>query len=98
MMKNLLRALKYFRADGWRIALVVILLFISIGLNVLKPWPLALLVDSVLGQKPYPSWVPKEWLAWGEPARLAALIGALLALHLGHATVSAVQLYLSIGI
>src|SRR5580765_8511057 len=46
-MKNLFRALSYFRADAWQIALTVVLLLLSIGLNVLKPWPLALVVDCV---------------------------------------------------
>ncbi len=98
MMKNLLRALNYFRADGWQIALVVALLLVSIGLNVLKPWPLALVVDCVLGGKPIPSWAPKELAGWAQPKQLAILIGTLLALHLAHATISALQLYLSIRI
>ena len=98
MMKNLLRALNYFRADGWQIALVVALLLLSIGLNVLKPWPLALVVDCVLGGKPIPSWAPKELAGWAQPKQLAILIGTLLALHLAHATISALQLYLSIRI
>ena len=97
-MKNLLRALNYFRADAWQIGLVVILLLFSIGLNVLKPWPLALVVDCVLGGKPLPAWVPKEAAGWGQAKQLAVLIGTLLALHLGHATISALQLFLSIRI
>ena len=47
-MKNLFRALSYFRADAWGTTVVVVLLLLSIALNVLKPWPIALLVDSVL--------------------------------------------------
>src|SRR5438067_739898 len=97
-MKNFLRALSYFRPDFARIALVVILLLISIGLNVLKPWPLAVIVDSILGHKPYPAWLPENVTHWSQPIQLAALIGALLMLHLGHAVVSAGQLYLSIRV
>ena len=97
-MKNFLRALNYFRPDFARIALVVVLLLVSIGLNVLKPWPLAVIVDSVLGQKPYPSWLPAKVTGWDQATQLTALISALLALHLGHALVSAAQLYLSIGV
>ncbi len=97
-MKNLLRALGYFRADFWAILAVVVLLLMSIGLNVLKPWPLALLVDSVLGQKPYPAWAPEKLTHLTQAGQLTALIAALLALHLGHAAVSAVQLYLAISV
>jgi ATP-binding cassette subfamily B protein len=97
-MKNILRALNYFRSDFVRIALVVILLLISIGLNVLKPWPLAVIVDNILGGKPYPSWLPERIAGWNQATQLTVLIGTLLTLHLGHALVSAAQLYLSIGV
>jgi ATP-binding cassette subfamily B protein len=53
-MKDLLRALKYFRPDASRVAGVFGLMLVSIGLNVLKPWPVALLMDSVLGSRPWP--------------------------------------------
>src|SRR6266545_1245254 len=97
-MKNLFRALTYFRPDAWVIAAVVSLLCLSITLNVLKPWPLAVLVDNVLDHKPYPRWVPDKVASWNQLTQLAAVIGVLLTLHLGHALISALQLYLSIGI
>src|SRR5678815_2546686 len=97
-MKNLFRALTYFRPDAWGIALVVTLLLFSIALNVLKPWPLAFLVDSVLGQKPYPRWVPEKITGWDRSTQLAAIMSALLILNFGHALISAFQQYLSISI
>ncbi|HJV59009.1 MAG TPA: hypothetical protein VJ971_23665, partial [Methylomirabilota bacterium] len=42
-LRQLLRALGYFRPDAGRIALSLGLLLLGIGLNLLKPWPLALL-------------------------------------------------------
>jgi hypothetical protein len=53
-MKDLFRALKYFRAEAARVVGVFGLMLVSVGLNVLKPWPVAVLIDSVLGQKPWP--------------------------------------------
>jgi ATP-binding cassette subfamily B protein/subfamily B ATP-binding cassette protein MsbA len=53
-MKDLSRALTYFRPDATRVAGIFGLLLVSVGLNVLKPWPVAVLIDSVLGQKPWP--------------------------------------------
>ncbi|MEY2409915.1 MAG: ATP-binding cassette, subfamily bacterial [Verrucomicrobiota bacterium] len=97
-MKIFIRALAYYRSDAARIAFVLTLLLVSIGLNVLKPWPMALLVDNVLAHKPYPRWVPQDVTRWGQSAQLALLIGALLTLHLGHATISGIQQYVSIGI
>src|SRR6185503_8400104 len=97
-MKMLRRALRYYRPDLGRVAVVLFFLLISIALNVLKPWPMALLVDNVLSGKPYPHWVPAEVASWDQPAQLGLLVGALLFLHLGHAMISASQLYLAIGI
>ncbi len=96
--RQLLRALSYFRPDAGRIALALGLLLLGIGLNLLKPWPLALLVDSILGSKPYPGWLPDEARAWGQPAQLTAIIAASLALHLVHTAACAGHAYLSIGV
>jgi len=97
-MKSILRALNYFRPDARRIGFVLFLLLVSIGLNVLKPWPLAVIVDCILGQKPYPSWLPEKIARASQATQLTTLIGTLLALHLAHALVSATQLYISIGV
>ena len=74
------------------------LLLLSIGLNLLKPWPLALLVDSVLGSKPYPAWLPEGIQYWGHPAQITAIVAASLVLHLVHAASCAGHVYLSIGV
>ena len=97
-LRQLLRALGYFRPDTGRIALSLGLLLLGIGLNLLKPWPLALLVDGVLGGKPYPGWLPDAARAWGQPAQITAVIAASLALHLAHAAACAGHAYLSIGV
>jgi ATP-binding cassette subfamily B protein/subfamily B ATP-binding cassette protein MsbA len=97
-LRLLVRALGYFRPDAGRIGLAVGLLLVSIGLNLLKPWPLAILVDSVLGSKPYPTWLPGQVRAWAQPGQLTAIIAASLALHLAYAAVCAGHVYLSIGV
>ncbi len=94
----LARALGYFRPDGGRIGLSVGLLLAGIGINLLKPWPLAILVDSVLGNKPYPAWLPSQVLAWAQPGQITAIIGASLVLYLAHSAVCAGHVYLTIGI
>lgn len=96
--RQLLRALSYFQPDAGRVALALSLLLLGIGLNLLKPWPLALLVDSILGTKPYPGWLPEGARAWGPPVQLTAIIAASLALHLVHAAVCAGHAYLSIDV
>ena len=96
--RQLLRALGYFRPDSGRMAVSLSLLLLSIGLNLLKPWPLALLVDSVLGSKPYPGWLPDAAQTWGQPAQLTAIVAAALGLHLVHAAACAGHAYISIGV
>ena len=97
-LRQLLRALGYFRPDAGRMALSLGLLLLGICLNLLKPWPLALLVDSVLGSKPYPGWLPDEVQAWGQPVQLTAIVAASLALHLVHTSACAGHAYISIGV
>src|SRR5947209_11276855 len=57
LANDLQRALRFFRPDRARIAFVLALMLVNIALNLLKPWPLALIVDSVLGSKPVPAWI-----------------------------------------
>ena len=97
-LRLLARAFGYFRPDIGRIGLAVGLLLAGIGVNLLKPWPLAILVDSVLGSKPYPAWLPGEIMAWAQPAQITAIIAASLVLYLVHSAVCAGHVYLTIGI
>ena len=93
----LVRALGYFRPDAGRIGLSVGLLLASIGINLLKPWPLAILVDSVLGSKPFPTWLPSQLTEWAQPVQITAIVAASLALHLTHSAVCAGNVYVTIG-
>ncbi len=71
----------------------------GIGLNLLKPWPLALIVDCVLGDKPIPSWLGN----WGDgtvgkSGLVLVLSLSVLALHFLQGGISALQNYLAIGV
>ena len=48
-MRNIYRALRFFRSDVPRMTVVMLLLVAGIMANLLKPWPLAIIVDLVLG-------------------------------------------------
>jgi ATP-binding cassette subfamily B protein len=97
-LRQLVRALGYFQPDARRIGLAVALLLASIGINLLKPWPLAILVDSVLGTKPFPTWLPSQLTEWAQPAQITVIIAASLALHLTHSAVCAGHVYVTIGV
>jgi len=51
------RALSYFRDDLGKIVLSLGLIAISTVLGLLWPFPLAILIDSILGQKPSDHWI-----------------------------------------
>ncbi|MDB6124057.1 MAG: transporter related-protein, partial [Pedosphaera sp.] len=97
-MKNLFRALQYFRPDTPRLVVVSLLLLGSIGANLLKPWPLALIIDSVLGDKPLPHWL-MEWTGQPSKNRLLALLSIItLLLYFGQGALSSAQDYLAIKV
>ena len=97
-LRLLMRALGYFRPDAGRIGLSVGLLLAGIAINLLKPWPLAILVDSVLGSKPFPTWLPSQLTDWAQPAQLTAIVAASLVLYLTHSVVCAGHVYVTIGV
>jgi ATP-binding cassette, subfamily B, bacterial len=97
-MKNLFRALRYFRPDAPRIVVVVSLLLISIGANLLKPWPLAIIIDSVLGDKPMPHWLA-EWTGHASKTGLLVMMSiTTLVLYLGQGALSSAQDFLGIKV
>src|SRR5262244_4306588 len=97
-LRLLVRAFGYFRPDGGRISLSVGLLLAGIGVNLLKPWPLAILVDSVLGSKPYPTWLPSYVQDWSQPVQITTIIAASLVIYMAHSAICAGHVYLTIGI
>src|SRR5215813_13295465 len=97
-LRLLVRAFGYFQPDGGRISLSVGLLLAGIGVNLLKPWPLAILVDSVLGSKPYPTWLPSHVQAWSQPVQITTIIAASLVIYMAHSAICAGHVYLTIGI
>ncbi len=98
-MNNIRRALQFFRPDSARIAVVLLLSIISIAGGALKPWPLALLLDSVLGSNPLPRWFP---VANHSPLDKAALIllltGFLFVVHAAQGILSAAQNFVAIQV
>jgi len=97
-MNQLGRALQFFRPDAHRLAVALFLMLASLATNLLKPWPLAILVDSVLGDKPLPLWLvslgasaQKEWM-------LAFLGICVLVLHLAQGGLATAQNYVAIQI
>jgi len=98
-VKSIRRALQFFRPDKGRITVVLLLSALSIAGNVLKPWPIALIVDSVLQEKPLPTWLfdwreethSKAWL-------IATFTIALFVIHAAQGLLSAAQNFIAIQV
>lgn len=95
-MTTLLRALRFFRPERARLAGVLALMLVGIGANLLKPWPMAVLVDSVLGTKALPAAL-QSW-SGDKAALIAVLAGATVLLHLLQGGLNATQNFLAISI
>lgn len=90
------RVARYYTSDSPRIAAALLLMLASVGANLLKPWPLAWIVDSVLGSKPLPPEVEKFFADAAQPARLGIFASIILVLHAGQGALAALQNFTSI--
>ncbi len=97
-MKNLFRAWQFFRADFPRLAVALGLMLLATAANLLKPWPLAVVVDCVLGGHPPPAWLGSWGASGSRPTLLLGLAGLTLALHILQGALTTGQNYLAIGI
>ena len=96
-MNTFSRALKFFRPDAPRIAVVLALLALGVGANLLKPWPVAIAVDYLsMGTKRGDTFPVLGQV--GAAKGLAVLALAVLLFHVCHGTLSAAQNYLAIGV
>jgi ATP-binding cassette subfamily B protein len=98
-MTGIRRAMNFFRPDSGRIAFVLFLSLLSIGGNVLKPWPIALIVDSVLQGKEFPAWLAQWSSSPTTPAGwILVLTLALFAIHTSQGLLSAAQNFVAIQV
>ena len=92
-MNLTLRILRYYRPFAGRILVALTLLLAATVLNLLKPWPLKFVVDSIL-----PSLSGGIRFPWGDgvwtfPNALALTCGALVLIHLLWGAVNLAQTY-----
>ena len=68
------QALRYARPYWYLVLASILMIGLTSGLSLLAPWPLAMIVDSVLGSKPLPSFMPDVMSSWGPTQLLFALV------------------------
>jgi ABC-type multidrug transport system fused ATPase/permease subunit len=62
----------------WKwLIVVVIAILIETAMSLASPWPLKIVLDSVLGQRQMPGWL--SWLAVRDAGQLAVLVAAVIA-------------------
>jgi ATP-binding cassette, subfamily B, bacterial len=97
-MNAIARALRFFQPDSGRVTLVLLLSALSIAGNVLKPWPVAVIVDSVLQGKARPGWM-EEWVGGlSAAAWVLALSLTLFGIHALQGLLSSAQNYMAIQV
>ena len=89
------QALRYLRPYAWRLALAVVEVLLIGAMEVLKPWPLKVVIDNVLAGAP----IRSGWLA-AIPADslLAAACASLVVLYLCLSILQATNNYITISI
>jgi ATP-binding cassette subfamily B protein len=98
-MTILRRVVGYLKPHWLPFAGGLTLTLLGIGLDLLKPLPLALVLDVVLSGKPLPGWL-QPWIGdWSPMAQLALAAGAIVVLTVarGFATLGSNYLTISVG-
>src|SRR3954454_13502394 len=91
--------LPYLRAHRWRVAWALAQVFLIAGFELLKPWPLQIVIDYVLGGKAAPAAGPLASLL-ALPAATLLLVAclALVVIHLGSGALTLLHNYTAIGV
>ena len=95
-MKNWSRVLSYFRPELPGVWLALLMMALSIGANLLKPWPVALILDHIVGGRPAPAWLPEYFKSAQIPALLGFAALAIFILHSAQGIFAAGQNFFSI--
>jgi ATP-binding cassette subfamily B protein/subfamily B ATP-binding cassette protein MsbA len=91
----LTKLLPYLRPYWWRVAWALAQVFLIAGFELLKPWPLQVVIDNVLGGKPFPVTAFSSTPA-GELLLLACL--GIVVVHLGAGAMTLLHNYTTIGV
>jgi ATP-binding cassette subfamily B protein len=97
-VKQWTRVLRYFNGEAKAIAAGVLLMLLAVGASVMKPWPVAVIVDNIIGGKPMRGWISPVLSPMQSSGQIAVLAGLVLLLHLLQGFFSSAQNYLSIKV
>lgn len=95
-MKYLRRVLPYLRPYKGQAVFLVALMLFGVVTGLLAPWPMKILIDSVLGREPLPHWLVRLGATSGAGGKMLLLFGVVaagLALRLLENTVAVISSY-----
>lgn len=92
------RTYQFFKPDQSRLVLVGLMMAASVGLSILKPWPIAIVVDSVLGERSAPPWLMSVGKEGNREALLIVLVGLTFFIHLLGALLTSAYNRIAIGV
>ncbi len=78
MLALMFRFRGFLRPYRWRLSGALLALILMVGATLLEPWPLKVLIDSVLGEHPFPAWVPDAVAGGSTDTQIGVLCVALL--------------------
>ena len=76
--------------------LALLLMALSIAANLLKPWPVALILDHIVGGRPAPGWLPVALRDASIPSLLGLAALAIFLLHSAQGIFAAGQNFVAI--
>ena len=89
------KLLPYFRPYRWALLWALLQIFLITGFELLKPWPLQVVIDNVLGGKRF----PVKALASAPPSSLLLFAsGAIVVVHLGAGALTLLHNYTTIRV
>jgi ATP-binding cassette subfamily B protein len=96
-----LRLMHYVRLPKGGLLLIMLLMLLSVVLNVLRPWPMKLLIDHVLARRPLPdnaAWISVLPGGASPSALLGWLVGFTVVLFLASGAIGITQGYVQAGV
>jgi ATP-binding cassette, subfamily B, bacterial len=96
------KILNYVRPYRWRFLVVFAQVFVLSGFELLKPWPLQIVIDNALGGKPLAlgRWTSlvSDISAWPPLVLVAAACAGLVAIHLATGALTVLYNWMAIGL